>query len=285
MSNLAMIMGMAAGGGGGIPAWAANLATGTSNRDNFSTSYQIYRTIQFNNDGTKLYGATGTQIKQYILSTAYDLSTISFDSNTNINAQSTEQYAMAFSSDGTKMYGLSQGKVVYQYTLSTAFDATTLSYDGVSFSVSSQTSDDTISIVFNYSGTKMYVSTGNPTRDVFQYSLSTAWDVSTASYDSVFFDFNGQNLYPTQCQINPAGTKFYMVVGTGSSNAYVYEYDLSTPDDLSTISYNSVSLYIMDSTNPSGGSETPYGMCFSLDGTVMVINGGTYGNLISWDLS
>ncbi|MES0444988.1 MAG: hypothetical protein ABUJ92_00445, partial [Desulfobacterales bacterium] len=54
------------------------------------------------------------------------------------------------------------------------------SYDSVSFSV---TSEDTspFGVAFNVTGTKMYI-VGTANKSVFQYSLSTAFDLSTASY-------------------------------------------------------------------------------------------------------
>lgn len=286
MSNIANIMGMAAGGGGGIPAWAANLATGTSNRDNFTVS-SIVGWIVFNDDGTKLIACNySSQAVEYVLSTAYDLSTISASGNTfSMSSQNGEMFAATFSFDGTKMYGTGRqsNDGVYQYSLSTPFDITTASYDSVFFSVASQDNDPQ-GTLFKPDGTKMYVMSKSNSYTLFQYTLSTAWDISTASYDSVSFNFVTQNNTPRQVYINYAGDKMYMI-GSQTSVNYVYEYDLSTPYDISTASYNGVSLNILDSGNPNGGSESPYGVTFSLDGTVMVIKGGTYSNLISWDLS
>ena len=64
-------------------------------------------------------------------------------------------------------------------------------YDSKSFSFASQ---DTApkNVAFKSDGTKMYLQ-GQSTDDVFQYSLSTAWDISTASYDSVNLDLSSQS--------------------------------------------------------------------------------------------
>ena len=48
---------------------------------------------------------------------------------------------------------------------------------------------------FNNDGTKLYI-TGISTDAVQQYSLSTAWDVSTATYDSVSFSVVSQETSP-----------------------------------------------------------------------------------------
>ena len=78
------------------------------------------------------------------------------------------------------MYIISDNDRVYQYTLSTAWDVTTASYDSISFSVSSQESI-TRAGEFSSDGSNMYI-VGESSDTVHQYSLSTAWDVSTASY-------------------------------------------------------------------------------------------------------
>ena len=57
------------------------------------------------------------------------------------------------------------------------------SYDSVSFSAASQDTN-AHGVTFNSDGTKMYV-VGAINDSVYQYTLTTGYDVSTASYDSV----------------------------------------------------------------------------------------------------
>ena len=72
---------------------------------------------------------------------------------------------------------------VNEYDLSTAWDISTASYSQ-NFSVVSQ---DTLSndVFFKPDGTAMYI-VGGVSDNIFEYSLSTAWDVSTASYIARF---------------------------------------------------------------------------------------------------
>ena len=72
---------------------------------------------------------------------------------------------------------------VYQYSLSTAFDLSTVSYDSVSFSVASQDTAP-VGITFSPDGTQMYMM-GLVNSKIFQYSLSIAFDLSTASYSNI----------------------------------------------------------------------------------------------------
>ena len=174
--------------------------------------------LAFNNDGTKLYAAdlSTRAIYQYSLSTAYDVSTGSYDSvSFSTASQITLLSDIVMGTDGTKMYALGRTNTsIYQYSMTTAYDISTASYDSVSFNVGSQESSPT-AFRFNSDGTKMYV-TGQTNDTVYQYSLSTAYDVSSASYDSKSFSHSGQETSPYGLNFNSDGSKFFI---TGASSA------------------------------------------------------------------
>jgi DNA-binding beta-propeller fold protein YncE len=222
--------------------------------------------LSFNDNGTKVYviGPTNDTVYQYSLSTAFDISTSSYDSvSFSVASQLEAPAGVAFNNDGTKMYVV--GYVtdsVFQYSLSTAFNVGTASYDSVSFSVASQQSSPR-HVIFNNNGTKMYI-TGQANTNVHQYSLSTAFDVSTASYDSISFDLSSQDTTPWDIAFNTDGTKMYMV-GTNGDN--VHQYSLSTAFNVGTASYESISFDL------SSQDVTPVAIDFSNDGTKMYVLG------------
>jgi sugar lactone lactonase YvrE len=182
-----------------------------------------------------------------------------------MSAQDTNPYSIAFNSDGSKMYMVgSSNDSVFQYTLSTPFDLATASYDSVSFSVSGQDATP-IGIVFNNDGSKMYIM-GFNNKTVFQYTLSTPFNLATASYDSVSFSVNAQDTASLGIAFNNDGSKMYMV---GSSNDSVFQYTLSTPFDLSTASYDSVSFSV------NAQDSNPRGIAFNNDGSKMYMVGFT----------
>jgi len=84
---------------------------------------------------------------------------------------------------------------------------------------------------FKDDGTKLYVlvQITSTTSYLYQYTLSTPWDISTATYDSVRFSTADDN--PQMVYFNPSGLKFFI---TGHTNGRIYEYTLSTPWDIST---------------------------------------------------
>ena len=183
--------------------------------------------IHFKPDGTKIYilSFPNKLVYQYTLSTAWNLSTATYDAVTfSVAAQDAQPFGLDFKTDGTKMYIVgASADAVFQYTLSTAWDVSTASYDTVSFSVAAQEITP-IAVVFKPDGTKMYI-LGLVNDRVYQYTLSTAWDVSTASYDTISFSVAGQDTTPFGLAFKPDGTKMYMSGGTGDR---VYQYTVGS---------------------------------------------------------
>jgi len=216
-------------------------------------------------------------------SSTYDLSSASYDGvSFGVASQETAPYGLTFNNDGTKLYVTGQGTdTVYQYSLSTAFDLDTTSYDSVSFNANSQNTA-IAGVAFNNDGTKMYLVGYNSPSSVFQYSLSTAFDLSTASYDSVSFNVSSQASTAFGLAFNNNGTKMYIV---SFGNDTIYQYSLSSAFNLSTASYDSVSLSV------NAQEAAPAGMTFNNDGTKMYIVGengdevNQYGLSTAFDLS
>ena len=187
------------------------------------------RDLFFKPDGTKMYfaGNTGDDVNEYSLSTAWDISTASYVQNFSVAAQDTGPSGLFFKSDGTKMYVLSlSGLAVNEYALSAAWDISSASYTH-NFNVSAQESTP-YGLSFKNDGTGMFV-VGLSGDDVNEYSLSTAWDISTASYVRNF-SVAAQDNTPAALFFKPDGTKMYML-GFSTKNVYQYstgEYGLFT---------------------------------------------------------
>ena len=83
------------------------------------------------------------------------------------------------------------------------------SYDSKSFSVAGQTTLP-VGLRFKSDGTKVYVLSTSASDVMYQYSLSTAWDVSTASYDSVSLSVATQTTSPIGMYFKADGTSVYV---------------------------------------------------------------------------
>ena len=263
-------------GGGGLVEWTIDLSNTSYDNVSFNTSSQEDpRGLAFSNDGTKAFicGPNTDAIYQYSLSTGFDLSTASYDSvSFNVTGQGFNPTGLAFNTDGTKMFWVGYtNDTVFQYSLSTGFDLSTASYDNASFSIASQ-ENSAHGVAFNYDGTRMYVM-GYASDQVHQYSLTTAFDVNTASYDSVAFSLASQDATPQGFGFNPQGTQMFV---SGSSNDRVYQYSLSTGWDLSSASYDGKFLSV-------GSQDTfPYNIAFNTDGTKMFLAGGNNDNVYQY---
>jgi hypothetical protein len=125
--------------------------------------------------------------------------------------------------DSKRIVGLSDG-------VSNGYDVANISYSGKSSSSSSQNTY-MLGIGFNEDGTKMYRTGYSPTKAIFQYTLSTAWDISTSSYDNVSFSLPNPIAVPYGIEWNGDGTKF--VIGDNSTGD-LFQFTLSTAYDIST---------------------------------------------------
>ena len=222
--------------------------------------------IGFNADGTKMYrtGYSSTKaIFQYTLSTAWDISTASYNSvSFSLPSPIAVPYGIEWNGDGTKFVVCdSSTGDLYQFSLSTAYDISTTNSTPTTYDPSETTSPDAIK--FNSDGTKAFViGQGNDT--IYRYSLSTAYDITTMSYDSNSFTYPS-GYYGTGLELNSDGTEMYLQDHVGNS---LRRYTLSTAYDLSTASLTS-----SFSTSSQFSSNTTSALCFSTDGTKLYISG------------
>jgi hypothetical protein len=123
--------------------------------------------------------------------------------------------------------------ILSDYENTSGPDLANASYDNVSFSTAA-IDGNIFGIDFKPDGTRMYLG-GRVGANFYQVDLSTAWDLSTASYNNVSFSVASQNSNINDITLSPDGTKVFFVP---SNDFRIYRYDLSTPWDLSTASYN-----------------------------------------------
>ena len=216
--------------------WVIASATYSGNLKDVSTQDGSPNSVHFSSDGTKMYiiGWGSPTVFQYTLSSAWDVSSATYSGKSkDVSGQDSFMNSMTLSLDGTKMYTLGNtGNIVFQYTLSTAWDVSSATYSGKSKDVSGQ-DGSAYGIFFSSDGTKMYVAGSNNDR-IFQYTLSTAWDVSSATYDNTSKDVSNEDSQPREISFNSDGTRMYIA---GNSNDTVYQYALSTAWDILSAKY------------------------------------------------
>lgn len=231
--------------------------------------------VSFSTDGTKMY-VTDDKVYQYTLSIPWDVSTATYASkNYDPTTQANEPGQVQFSSDGTKMYVLDElTDDVFQYTLSTPWDVSTGSYASKSFSATAQDTDPR-SFAFNDTGSICYVM-GDANNTVYQYTVGTPWDISTATYATKSFSVAGQTTTPVGVAFKITdGERMFSLRG---NPARVFQYDLGTGFDVSTAVYNSV--FFGADTQVTLASD----IAFKPDGTKMYITDRTQAKVFQYDL-
>ncbi len=203
-------------------------------------------------NGTATIIGTGASVQQSI--NAWNIESSAFLQSFSTTGQDTAAKDVDFKSDGTKMYVLGgTGLDVNEYTLSTAWDVSSASFS-VLFDVSGQ--DNTVEgITFKPDGTKMYM-VGGQNDKVYEYDLSTAWLITSASFLQDF-SLAPQGLQPKGIFFKPDGTKMYATENAGSE---INEYDLSIAWDVTSATFLQVFSIL-----PAG--FTPQGLSFKPDGS------------------
>jgi hypothetical protein len=168
-----------------------------------------------------MVGSNSDRVREYYISTAWDISTASYVRDTALPSGQQNPQGIFFKSDGTKMYvAADNGSAfnVLEYSLSSGWNVASATY----VQAYTITQDSNVQGVWlNNDGTKMFV-LGDANQSVYEYNLSTAYDVSTASYSNNSFSVNTQLTGPRGLFFKPDGSNMYVV---GADNNLVVEYN------------------------------------------------------------
>jgi uncharacterized delta-60 repeat protein len=168
----------------------------------------------------------------------------------DVNSGGSDIYGLFFKPDGTKVYMLRSNKTIIQTTLSTAWDISThgsidYTFPSSSFNVYHATP---WGLFISPDGTQLY-STDDSYNALIQYSMSTAWDLSTLTYTRASLGTLGsQDAGPKDICFSPDGLNMYF---TGYVNDKIHRYTLSTAWDISTLSHDSSTSYAPETASQS----------------------------------
>jgi len=216
--------------------------------------------VAFKTDGTRMFvldGGAG-MIYQYGLSVAWDVSTAGYTiDNDAAVAEDADYRSIRFSADGLKMYLLGKtNKTIYEYDLQDPWDIEVVTYSTNSLLISG---GQMLGIEFKPDGTEVYILDFAIADRRTQYTLSTAWDISTGTLT-------------TQQEITAAGADTPAGIGIPSHGYLLYTvnttntvvvHSMSTAWDVST-----VALVDTFAVNESAGTD-PVEMFISPNGAYL----------------
>jgi DNA-binding beta-propeller fold protein YncE len=199
-----------------------------------------------------------------------DISTATHIRFDTVNVSGSRVLGLFFKPDGTKIYTLtSTDDTIVETTLSTAWDISTHGSADASLVTDQTHNPSPYGLFINDDGTELY--TSDLSKHIVQYSMTTAWDLSTASYTRKF-STSAQTGTTIGVGFGGNGKNMYSVDASG----YVYRYTLSTAWDIST------------ATSDSTSADTDYSprhVYLKPDGTKIFITDSSADTLKQYDLS
>ena len=209
-------------------AWDISTASFASRTLDASTEIVTASGLFISPDGLNLVvcDTTTNKVYMYNLATAWNIGTGSYSSETiDLTSEDTGLAGIWFKSDGLRMFALfsNSNEIVHSYTLVSPYLVSGAVYDGAITGKFDVGSEATVprDLHISSNGLRMTI-LDTTTEDLFQYTLSIAFQLSTASYDSNSFaqaeDTDIQSFF-----INELEGKMFIA---GSTNDDIFQYAL-----------------------------------------------------------
>lgn len=204
----------------------------------FQSATMSTRGTEFSPNGSRMYvvGRSSENVIEYHLSTPWDITTAVYSrelDTSDIMVSQTQPFNNSHGiyirqSDGLKMYIVNRTEI-WEYTLATAWNISTASPTG--YKDLTQWHLRAHGVEFKPDGSVMFME-DRFLAVVFQYNLSTPWDIETASLDYTYNVPVQQDLQGIQLNLN--GTRMYLI---DNGLREIHEITISTPFDLRSASY------------------------------------------------
>lgn len=230
--------------------------------------------IDFSSDGSSMLitGGGSASVHQYT-GGQYDLSLSTYERSLDVSTEDTTPTAAEYENGDTELFVPGDDTdTIYQYSLSTAGDISSATLVG-SVDVSADTTAPR-GLDFNADGTRMFL-VGAGTGSVEAYTLSTPYDVTTATHDAAF-DVSSQDGNPTGIAFGQNGKRMLL---SGEGNDAVYQYSLDSAYDLGTATYSGNSLDV------SSEGNQPSSVSYADDGRVLFTSDRQTGEVHQYDTS
>lgn len=188
----------------------------------------------------------------------------------------TQITSVSFKPDGTKMYVSGFNDRLFELDLSTPWDIQSRSYNGVVYDYNAAIfagGNTTGHVTFSHDGKHIFAMTSG-TMFVRRIDLGTAWDLSTATYNSAnqldmgaLVGLADTNSF-SQIAFDDTGNKMFVILG----EYLLYEVEMVTPYDIANAVYQNTNLNLRTLANTPNSGGQFRGMTFSNDGFRLLIS-------------
>jgi hypothetical protein len=193
--------------------------------------------------------------------------------NFDINVPKFDIRGMCFKRDGTKMYtGDATNRKIVEYNLTTPWQPNTATPVGFYFYNNDISSFRGVEL--SSTGDRMYLTQQGGDDRIFEYALTTPYQVNTAVFQSTAnLNVNLQTQLVYSARFSNNGTKLFCV---GNDNNTIFEYTLATPWQVNT------GVYAANANTLFTGIR---GLCFGDNGRNMYATSTATDGLYQWRLS
>jgi len=218
-------------------------------------------------------------VSQHILSTSNVMSSASSDSSFNISAQSQKPSGIFIDASSARMFVLDRdSRTLFRYVLAVPGQISSAVYSNDSHTFTESTHNRIKEIIFNPTGTRLYIIRDQGDDEIHQHDLGVAWDLSTVSTSYDVLSINpervGDGIF-----FGDAGTKLYLC---GNNSLKVYRFDLTSAYDILTAT-------LSQSLDIAVASEIIEGTSLSTAGDLLFVYVDgifrTYDLVAPWDLT
>ena len=205
--------------------------------------------VKFSSDGKTMFhvGVNSTKLRQYSLSTGFDLSTASSETaEKDLSAAQGAPQDIAFNSDGTILFIIgtqASNDGIHQWNLNTPYDISDITVADGAFTPIEISSVDPRGFKFSNDGKKLFVVDTQSNGKVYEFKLSTAYNLSGMVHTNTLslgitvgrrqgidFSSDGYKLFITNSATHGANPV--------ASKNFIREYSLSTPFNITNPTNN-----------------------------------------------
>lgn len=232
--------------------WSSTAYTGNISPTSGYGIIADYAGADMSPDGQYMFRTGDRRMLSFTLPTDYDLTSIgSYTSYDTQSFGSRYPYCARYGDSGTYIYAGVNNGVVWRLTCDNGAYRWTSNQCGTSGQIQTYDAATAVGVGGNpmygfdikSDGTKIYCAFSGTNNVIHEYDLSTAWDLTTASYNSNYYNTTMSASDMRAFAISKDGVWLYTTTGAAGSSL-LYRHEMSTPWDITSATIDSTSINI-----------------------------------------